>query len=76
MNDDRSMVDQIPSPDVIRARLAKSIRETDILRQLLRVSERAAKYRSFSAAAEHGGRKDVAKGNPSGTTQSGRVSDG
>jgi hypothetical protein len=41
-----NLTDQIPDPDVVRARLAESLKETRLLRQLLRVAERAAKDRA------------------------------
>jgi hypothetical protein len=34
------LIETIPSPDAVRARLAQLIREQDILRALLRLSER------------------------------------
>lgn len=40
-----SPLDSLPSPQVIRDRLSKTVAETQVLRRLLRVSERAAKLR-------------------------------
>lgn len=42
-------IDSIPAPAVVRERLSKSVREANLLRQLLRLSERAAKQRSDQA---------------------------
>jgi hypothetical protein len=41
----RDLIDQIPDPDTIRGWLAESIRRSDLLRSLLRVSIRKAAYR-------------------------------
>lgn len=40
-----NLIERIPNPDEVRERLSKSLRESRILRQLLRLSERAAKLR-------------------------------
>lgn len=39
-------IDSIPDPVTVRERLERSIQETELLRQLLRLSERAAKKRN------------------------------
>jgi hypothetical protein len=46
-----TVVDQIPDPRVVRARLAEVLRESSLLRRLLRVSEQAAKHRHFNSEA-------------------------
>jgi hypothetical protein len=50
----RSIADEIPDPDTLRKRLSMALREAALLRQLLRVSERAVRerqQRDLSAAA-------------------------
>jgi len=42
----------IPDPHTVREQLAKNIRESQLLRQLLRVSERAAEERKKQLKAE------------------------
>lgn len=42
---DRSPIDEIPPPHVIRERLGNTLVEASLLRKLLRVSERATKLR-------------------------------
>jgi hypothetical protein len=42
-------IDTIPDPAIVRERLEHAIQETTLLRQLLRLSERAAKQRSDHA---------------------------
>lgn len=48
------VVDQIPPPEIVRAQLSRAIREAELLRQLLRLSERkqrdAEKQRAKAAA--------------------------
>ena len=39
----KSLTEQIPNPEIIRQRLADNLQESRLLRQLLRVAERAAK---------------------------------
>lgn len=39
------LIEQIPDPDTVRGWLAESIRRSDLLRSLLRVSIRKAAYR-------------------------------
>jgi hypothetical protein len=40
-----TFIEIIPEPKVVRERLGQTVREAQILRQLLKVSERAAKER-------------------------------
>jgi len=39
------LIEQIPDPTVVRDRLAHALREVNLLRQMLRLAERAAKDR-------------------------------
>lgn len=39
------LVDQIPDPGSVRERLGEALREVELLRRILRLSEHAAKYR-------------------------------
>ena len=48
-----SPVEAIPDPEVVRRRLGECLRETKILRQLLRVAERAAKERYSHKGRNH-----------------------
>ena len=41
----KKLTERIPQPDEVRERLAENLRESRLLRQLLRVSERAARDR-------------------------------
>lgn len=43
-DDHLDLIGQIPDPETVRDRLAESIRETDLLRSLLRVAIRKAAY--------------------------------
>jgi len=45
-------VDQIPPPDTVRELLADSIRRSDLLRSLLRVSRRKAAYTTKATPAD------------------------
>jgi hypothetical protein len=47
-----SPLEAIPDPQVIRARLGECLRETAMLRSLLRVAERAAKGRRQTKAVD------------------------
>ncbi len=42
MTTDRDTLDRLPSPDELRQALSRRVREADVLRRLLRVSEYAA----------------------------------
>lgn len=42
---ERNPIDELPPPHVIRDRLGNTLAEADLLRKLLRLSERAAKLR-------------------------------
>ena len=53
MDDKQIVVNRIPQPEEIRRRLCDSLREAKILRQLLKVSERAAKDREIRQEAQH-----------------------
>jgi hypothetical protein len=39
----KNVIDTIPPPDEVRAQLAKTLNEADILRRMLRLSEQKAK---------------------------------
>lgn len=54
MHDARTipLLPMIPDPHTVREQLAKNIRESQLLRQLLRVSERAAEERKKQLKAE------------------------
>ncbi len=43
------LLDNIPDPDTVRDWLARSVRQTSLLRSLLRVAERKAQYRDRQA---------------------------
>ena len=45
-----NLLDAIPDPPTIRSRLASSLREQDLLRSLLRVSERKQAEKAFFAS--------------------------
>lgn len=49
---DCDAIDLIPPAQVVRDRLAQTLRETDLLRSLLRVSEQAAEERVERQAVE------------------------
>jgi hypothetical protein len=52
----RSIIDQLPSPDVLHHRLTDALREVVYLRSLIRLADRVAEYRRCDqAAAERGG---------------------
>lgn len=42
---DKPLVDRIPDPETIRARLAEALREVELLRRMLKLSQQAEKYR-------------------------------
>jgi hypothetical protein len=44
------LIDKIPEPDAVRERLSSAVREVQLLRQLLRLAERASKDRERAAA--------------------------
>jgi hypothetical protein len=44
------ILDTIPPPEVVRARLGRALRDVDLLRRLLRLAEQAAKARRISRA--------------------------
>jgi hypothetical protein len=44
-----NLIQDIPSPEAVRERLSHAIREVQLLRQLLRLAERASKDRQRQA---------------------------
>jgi hypothetical protein len=42
---DKPLIDSLPQPDQVRSRLGDALREVELLRGLLRLSERAEHYR-------------------------------
>ena len=50
---DPRIIERIPEPDIVRRKLARNLRETKLLRQLLKLSERAAKERETFQGASH-----------------------
>jgi len=48
----KNLTDRIPAPEEVRSRLSANLREAQILRQLLRVSERAARQKAIATVAE------------------------
>jgi hypothetical protein len=46
----------IPPPEIVRARLTERLREVNLLRSLLRLSERAARDRRSALVQEGAGR--------------------
>ena len=51
---DPRIIERIPDPDSVRRKLARNLRETKLLRQLLKLSEKAAKERETFQGAGHG----------------------
>ena len=49
-----SPIDAIPKPDIIRTRLAELLREADLLRKQLRVSERVERERQRKPEVSRG----------------------
>jgi hypothetical protein len=47
---DQCLLDQLPRPSTIRDRLRETVRETELLRKLLRVAERAEQFRQSDVA--------------------------
>ena len=47
------LIERIPKPDAVRSKLARNLRETKLLRQLLKLSEKAAKERETFQGASH-----------------------
>jgi len=45
MSLDGPIVMSLPKPEVVRSRLADALRDAELLRALLKLSERAARYR-------------------------------
>jgi hypothetical protein len=45
---DTRLLDLLPTPQVIRGRLGRILREADILKRLLRLSERAAEEKRLT----------------------------
>jgi hypothetical protein len=45
MTIDRPILEALPSPELVRDRLGDALREVELLRRLLKLSERAAEYR-------------------------------
>jgi hypothetical protein len=57
MNFAPPLTENLPPPEELERRLGAALREVELLRRLLRVSERAARYRKVlgeKAAAESG----------------------
>jgi hypothetical protein len=44
------LIEKLPDPDAVRERLSCAVREVQLLRQLLRLAERAARDRQRSGA--------------------------
>jgi hypothetical protein len=42
---DKSLIDSLPHPDQVRDLLGDALRNVELLRRLLRISERAEQYR-------------------------------
>ena len=51
MRDKSSVLNGIPDPGTIRTQLSIALQEVDVLRRMLRVSERAHRYRKTNEAA-------------------------
>ena len=49
-----TFIEIVPEPRVVRERLGQALREAEVLRQLLKVSERAAKEREQQKAVPDG----------------------
>jgi hypothetical protein len=50
----KRLTDELPQPHVVRERLVEAMREVSVLRQLLRVAEKAERLRLDRAPSEQG----------------------
>lgn len=50
-----SLVERIPDPDTVRDRLSQAVREVELLRRMLRLSERAQKLQRHSEPQREAG---------------------
>jgi hypothetical protein len=49
------LIEELPAPEKVRDRLGDALREVELLRSLLRLSERAQHYRDCDRQPEKGG---------------------
>ena len=48
---EKSLVESLPPPEVVRDRLGDALREVELLRGLLKLAEKAAEYRECDSVA-------------------------
>jgi hypothetical protein len=53
--DAKPLIESLPPPEQVRERLGDALREVELLRKLLRLSQRAEEYRAADGARRGGG---------------------